>query len=78
MKTTVDISDELLQRAKRYAADRDLTLKQAIEAGLRRLMDAPEARKPYKMKKYSFGSGGMVKDFAWPELRDIIYEGRGA
>ena len=36
MKTTIDISDELLIRAKKYAAENRCTLKQVIEQGLRR------------------------------------------
>jgi hypothetical protein len=36
MKTTIDISDELLIRAKKYAAENCCSLKQVIEQGLRR------------------------------------------
>jgi len=36
MKTTVDISDELLIKAKKYAAENRCSLKQIIEQGLRR------------------------------------------
>ena len=78
MKTTVEISDSLFRDAKRYAAAHDLTFRQTVESGLRRLLQtAPKGRKPFRLRDCSFKGDGPVKDFTWPELRAIIYEGRG-
>ncbi|MDI6748809.1 MAG: hypothetical protein QMD73_01355 [Rhodocyclaceae bacterium] len=44
MRTTVDLSDEILRRAKAEAALRGRKLKDLIEEGLRRLLDEREQR----------------------------------
>lgn len=47
MKTTIEIDDRLLARAKRHAAARGVTLRTVVEEALRaRLMPRPEARTP--------------------------------
>jgi hypothetical protein len=43
MRTTVDLPDELLRRAKSEAALRGRKLKDLIEEGLRAVLDAPSA-----------------------------------
>lgn len=43
MKTTVELPDELYRRAKVAAASRGEKLKDLVEEGLRRVLDAPEA-----------------------------------
>ena len=79
MKTTVEISDALFKEAKRYAAKHDLTFRQVVEIGLREtISSAAKPKKPFKLKDGSFKGGhGMVKDYTWDEIRDMIYEGRG-
>jgi len=78
VKTTVEISDPLFREVKRFAVEHDLTFRDAVESGLRRLLDAdPRAKKPFRLKKCAFKGKGMVKDFTWPEIRAIIYAGRG-
>ncbi len=44
MKTTIDISDELLVQAKKYAAENRCTLRQVIETSLRH--ELQRRRKP--------------------------------
>ena len=78
MKTTVEISDSLLREAKRYAAAHDLTFRQVLETGLRSLIEGQKSgTKPFRLKRRSFQGDGLVKDYSWPEIRSIIYEGRG-
>ena len=79
MKTTVEISDPLFRQVKRYAAAHDLTFRQAVESGLRKLVEpAPNRQKPFRLRDCAFKGGrGMVKDYTWPEIRAIIYEGHG-
>ena len=78
MKTTVEIPDALLKRAKRYASEHDITLREVIEQGVRHVVQpAAEPKKPFKLKTYPFKGTGMAKDFTWDEILNIIYEGRG-
>lgn len=78
MKTTVEISDALLREAKRYAAARDLTLRQVLESGLRSVLSASgEGKKPFRLKRAAFRGDGPVSGYSWPEVRSAIYEGRG-
>ncbi len=78
MKTTVEIPDALFREAKRYAAKHDLTFRQVIESGLRKVVeDSARTKKPFKLKKCAFKGNGMVKDFTWDEIMEMTYEGRG-
>jgi hypothetical protein len=49
MKTTVELSDELLLQAKRRAVEERTTLRELLETGLRLvlLQKQPSAKKPY-------------------------------
>jgi hypothetical protein len=78
VKTTVEISDSLLRDAKRYAAGRELTLRQVLEAGLRSVLSHGKGvKKPFRLKRAFFRGDGMAKDYSWPEIRSVIYQGRG-
>ena len=84
MKTTVEIHDALLLRAKRHARKNGTTLRSVIEAGLRRTtrrtLDEPEAQKPYEWQDLSVGDPSdpwPLEDYSWPELRELIYGDRG-
>jgi hypothetical protein len=79
MKTTVEISDALLEQARELAAARSTTLRQIFEEGLRNLIDSSAERKPkYKMRDLSVGGKGRAPKLSWEEIRDVIYKGRGA
>ena len=59
MKTTVEISDALLESARELAAARSTTLRQIIEEGLVKVIDDASApRVPYKMRDMSVGGKG--------------------
>ena len=77
MKTTVDIADALFHDARQIAAARSLTMRQIIEAGLRKVI-AESAKPPFKLQDGAFGGEGLVRPMNWDEIRDEIYEGRGA
>ncbi len=77
MKTTVEIDDALLVRARKLATERSTTLRHLIEEGLRHVVDA-KPQKPFKLRDGSFGRGGMVRDFGWNKMLDEIYKERGA
>ena len=80
MKTTIDIHDVLLERAKRHAKARGCTLRAVVEDGIRRVLDEPAPAVPYKLEDCRVGDPDgedPLKHYTWPELRALIYEGRG-
>ena len=64
MKTTLDINDALLAKAKTLAARQRISLTRLIEEGLQlRMRSARPAAKPPRRKLPVFkGRGGMVAD----------------
>jgi len=50
MRTTLEISDELLRRAKRRAADEATTLRQVVEDALRRYLGGRSAERRYEFR----------------------------
>lgn len=79
MKTTVDLSDDLLIRAKRLAASRGTTLRDLIETGLRRELENGN-RENFVLVDASFDGSGTqagVDEGDWETIRDLIYAGRG-
>jgi hypothetical protein len=78
MKTTVDIADALLLDAKREAQRSGVTLRELIEAGLRRILEERVAaeRKPFKLKDGRDFRSRLHPDIRpgdWEQIRDIIY-----
>jgi hypothetical protein len=81
MKTTVDIADALLVRAKRLAARRGTTLKVVLEEALRDALarggDEPPAP---PLRTHSVHGQGLQPGLSWDDfsaIRDLAYEGRG-
>lgn len=77
MKTTIEIADGLFAEAKQYAHAHDLSFREVVESGLRKVVSESGTTTPFLLKDGSFAGDGMVKDFSWPELRALIYEGHG-
>lgn len=81
MKTTIEISDSLLRKARKIAAREGVTLRALVERGLHRVVSettAPSA--PFKLRRASFKGKGLQadqRDASWEKLRDLVYEGRG-
>ena len=76
MKTTVDIHDVLLDRAKRHARERGKTLRQVIEAGLRAVLDEPPSKYEYDWPDLSVGEPGApypLDAWTWQDLSELIY-----
>jgi hypothetical protein len=79
VKTTVEIADSLLAQAKQLAAARSTTLRQIIEEGLRNVIETKtKPGEPFRLRDGSFGGQGMLRKMTWDEIRDEIYQGRGA
>lgn len=82
MKTTIDLTDALLDEAKRVAAREDTTVRALVEAGLRHVLAERQApTPPFRLRRASFGGQGLQPEMAgqgWDRLREMAYEGRGA
>lgn len=79
MKTTVELPDALLQRAKRHARKTGRPLRALIEEGMRRVLDEPAPPVPFRLPDRSVGSPqgrNPLTSLSWNELRDEIYGGR--
>jgi hypothetical protein len=82
MKTTIEINDALLQRAKQLAVERNVSLKAIFESALRGYLDGAtqDPRPPFKLRKRTFGGRGVqpgLDENDWASIRAMVYEGRG-
>lgn len=78
MKTTIEISDDLMTRILRIARREGTTLRSLVEEGLR-LTLAVRGRKPERkvFRFPTFGAGGLREEFqdaGWERIRDAAYE----
>jgi len=81
MKTTVEISDALLEETKKIAAREDVTVRTLIEQGLRQVIAQRKQKSgPFRLRDASFGGQGLsaeARAAGWERLRELAYEGRG-
>ena len=76
METTLNIQDELLARAKRYAQRTGRPLRDVVEEGLRLVLTTESPRERYVLPDHSVGEAGgrdPLETHSWLELRDVIY-----
>ena len=81
MKTTIEVSDALMREAKSLAQVHNTTLRALVEQGLEQVLRDLREPKPYKLKDGSVNGQGLQpgqEALSWSEVRDMIYEGRGA
>jgi Arc/MetJ family transcription regulator len=79
MKTTVDISDALLQEARRTASREGTTLRSLIEEGLRAVLDQRAAHRGWTLPDASVDGEGLrpeARAASWEELRGLAYGDR--
>ena len=80
MKTTIEIADDLFERAQRLARHEKTTLRALTERGLRLVLKEKETRK-WEWKPVVVQGKGVADEFknaGWTRARDEIYRGRGA
>lgn len=80
MKTTIEISDSLLEEARKLAAKERTTVRAFVEQGLRKVIAERKSRGLFRLRNASFKGKGLqpgVEDATWEKIRDIIYQGRG-
>lgn len=78
MKTTIEISDALFERARRHAQRSGRTLRSLVEEGLRQVVDADPIER-FHLEDCSVGKAGErnpLEGLSWQDLRDEIYGGR--
>jgi hypothetical protein len=79
VKTTLDIQDALLVRAKRLAQRSGKPLRALVEEGLQRVLAASNAKtQDYVLPDRSVGDPNgenPLEGWSWQDLRDEIYGG---
>ncbi len=76
MKTTIEIQDELLVRAKRHARETGHSLRAVVEEGLRQVLAEAAARPRYRLPDLSAGNADRpdpTAAYSWQDLREMIY-----
>jgi predicted transcriptional regulator len=79
MKTTIEIADDLLERAQQVARKEGTTLRSLAEQGLRLVLKERRTNTSVRKWKPITRGGGLnpeFKDWSWDKIRDLIYEGR--
>ncbi|GAA5126437.1 type II toxin-antitoxin system VapB family antitoxin [Haloechinothrix salitolerans] len=76
MKTTVNLSDELLRQAQELARREQTTLKELIETGLRTVVAQRTSGTNFVLPDASVDGNGLQPEFRgahWDQVRDAIY-----
>jgi hypothetical protein len=79
VKTTVDLADDLLERARKHARRSGRPVRALIEEGLRLVLGAEGAPVKYRLEDRSIGNPrdpNPLEAYSWQDLRDEIYGGR--
>jgi len=74
IKTTIEISDNLLARAKARARLQNVTLRALIEQSLAATLD--QAPRETTVKPVTFRGKGLTREFedgSWERIRETIY-----
>lgn len=76
MKTTVEISDDLLKRSQQLAKRESSSLRALLEEGLRLVLKTRQERRPTEFRFPTFGKDGLSEEFRnadWNTIRETIY-----
>ena len=81
VKTTIEIADDLFERAQGLARKEKTTFRALTEQGLRMVLAGKSAGRkklPPLITVRGRGLSGQFKKADWEKLRDEIYRGHGA
>ena len=79
MKTTIEISDTLLEAARQVSRREKTTVRALVEEGLRKVIAEREGSRTFTLRKATFKGKGLQPDFSpeqWNKIRSAAYEGR--
>lgn len=81
MKTTIEISDSLLDETRRLARREGTTVRALVEQGLRQLIaQRSSSGSAFRLRDASVDGDGLRQELeavSWERLRELAYEGRG-
>ena len=80
MKTTIDLSDSLLEEAKALARARGITLRELVEAGLHEVVDEARHQVRVTYRRHTVKGNGLqpgVREGDWEQIRSLAYERHG-
>ena len=80
MKTTIEISDALMEQARRLAARENTTLRALVEQGLHKVIADKKRAAGCRLRRASFKGEGLqpeVREAGWERIREMAYGGRG-
>ena len=80
MKTTIDIADDLLDRARVLAANEGTTVRSLVEEGLSLALDRHRETSGFSFRRASFKGEGLQPGVSledWDAVRGFVYSGRG-
>jgi hypothetical protein len=81
MKTTIEIADDLFERAQRIARQEKTTFRSLTEQGLRLVLKNREGKPKQLPPLVTVRGDGLTDQFKnapWERFRDEIYRGHGA
>lgn len=81
MKTTVEITDSLLEEARKAARGERTSVRALIEEGLRQVLATRRRPGGFKLRKATYKGRGLhppLTEASWERIRDMAYEGRGS
>ena len=81
MKTTIEISDPLLEAARQLAGREKTTVRALVEEGLRQVIEGRAQGRGFKLRRVAFKGHGLQPEVAgasWEQIPDLIYAGQGA
>lgn len=79
VKTTVDLSPELLLEVQQLARQQSRTMKSVLEEGLRAVISRYRQEQRFRLSDASVGGSGLrpsLRDDSWDELRAATYGSR--
>ena len=80
VKTTIEISDPLLRKARKLAEREGVTLRALVGRGLRHVVAETRPGGQFKLRRATFPGRGLqadLRDASRDKLRDLVYESRG-
>jgi len=81
MKTTIEIADDLFERAQRLARKEKTTFRSLTEQGLRLVLKEKQGKPRELPPLVTVRGSGLTDEYenaSWDKIRDEIYRGRGA